>query len=114
MICQNYVDGKPDGNVFGMKGVVTPTGVTLLAGGALFVITIMDVFQLLFVLNATAGSDTYGISQPPYLKKSVPVTKFVWTGFIAGSTFNYSEVMTFSIDVKSIEHTNKNELTPKK
>jgi len=92
------------GNV--MHSLTIPRGVSLLAGGKA---TIDDAKTLLQV-TATAGSDTFGIVQSPFMKANAETKSFEMTMTIEGDWLNYRESTKLFIYGRDFDHIDKSEL----
>jgi len=78
-----------------------PRAVCVLAGGTLERHGEETVFQV----EATAGSETFGIVQSPFMLAKAKTTAFRLTLKIAGDTLSYEETTSLDIYGRKFEHT---------
>ena len=78
-----------------------PRAVCVLAGGTLERHGEETVFQV----EATAGSETFGIVQSPFMLEKAKTTAFRLTLKIAGDTLSYEETTSLDIYGRKFEHT---------
>ncbi len=89
-----------------MHSLTIPRGVCLLAGGTLSI----DENKTLVQVNATAGSDTFGIVQSPFMKEKAETRSFEMTMTIEGDYLNYRESTKLFIYGRDFDHIDKSEL----
>ena len=86
------------GNI--MHSLTIPRGVCLLAGGTYE--TVDD--KTIFDVKATAGSDSYGIVQSPFMLKNAKTNAFQMKMTIKSDELSYHEVTSLHIYEKDFEH----------
>lgn len=78
-----------------------PRAVCVLAGGTLQ----QDDAGTVFHVEATAGSDTFGITQTPFMIDKAKTTAFTMTLKVAGDELSYEETTFLDIYGRSVAHT---------
>lgn len=89
-----------------MHSLTIPRGVCLLAGGNLSIDENKTVLQVV----ATAGSETFGIVQSPFMKEKAETKSFEMTMTIEGDYLNYRENTQLFIYGRDFDHIDKSEL----
>ncbi|MBL7005082.1 MAG: FABP family protein [Gammaproteobacteria bacterium] len=90
-----------------MHSLTIPRGVCLLAGGEYQEENSASIFNV----SATAGSDTFGISQSPFMLKKAKTKAFNMNLVVKGNELNYKEVTSLHIYGKDFEHSDESTLT---
>ncbi|MEP5568836.1 MAG: heme-binding beta-barrel domain-containing protein [Halioglobus sp.] len=83
-----------------------PRAVCVLAGGKLEQVGDETVFDV----SATAGSDSFGIAQSPFMLEKAKTTAFRMTLKISGDQIVYEETTSLDIYGRQFEHTDGNTL----
>lgn len=78
-----------------------PRAVCLLAGGKLG----NDGAKTVFQVEATAGSETFGIVQSPFMLEKAKTTAFSMTLKVEGDELSYEETTSLDIYGRKFEHT---------
>ncbi len=78
-----------------------PRGLCVLAGGKLA----QDGAETVFEVEATAGSETFGIVQSPFMLQKAKTTAFRMTLKIYGNELHYEETTSLDIYGRQFEHT---------
>ena len=84
-----------------------PRAVCVLAGGTLE----QNGDETIFNVEATAGSETFGIVQSPFMLEKAKTTAFSRSLAIAGDQMKYEETTSLEIYGRQFAHTDGNELT---
>lgn len=83
-----------------------PRAVCVLAGGTLQ----QDGDETVFDVQATAGSDSFGITQSPFMLEKARTTAFHMALRIAGDRLHYEQTTSLDIYGRQFEHTDGCEL----
>ncbi len=83
-----------------------PRAVCLLAGGGVE----QNGDETVFHVEAKAGSESFGISQSPFMLEKARTTAFSMTLTVAGDALRYSETTSLEIYGRSFAHTDNCEL----
>ena len=83
-----------------------PRAVCLLAGGTVQ----QNGDETLFEVSATAGSDSFGIAQSPFMLEKAKTTDFRISLRVGGDQLSYEETTSLDIYGRKFEHTDRNEL----
>lgn len=78
-----------------------PRAVCVLAGGKL----VQNGDETIFEVEATAGSETFGIVQSPFMLEKAKTTAFSMTLKISGDEMSYEETTSLEIYGRKFEHT---------
>ena len=89
-----------------MHSLTIPRGVCLLAGGEVSETGKKTTFDV----EATAGSDSYGIVQSPFMLEKAKTTGFKMILSVEENTLSYREVTSLHIYGKNFEHVDENML----
>lgn len=90
-----------------MHSLTIPRGVCVLAGGKYQQINGESIFNV----EATAGSETFGIIQSPFMLEKAKTKAFKMQLSVKGDELKYSEVMSLHIYGKDFEHTDQSTLS---
>ena len=93
-----------------MHSLTIPRGVCLLAGGEIS--KNGDEYQ--FNVKASAGSDTFGISQSPFMLDKAKTKAFEMNLRVKGDQMSYEETTSLHIYGKDFEHIDTSSLTRSK
>lgn len=96
---------EPTTNII-MHSLTIPRGVCLLAGGVFK----DNPQESIFEVEATAGSDTYGIVQSPFMLEKAKTNAFQMKMSVKGDELNYREVTSLYIYGKEFEHVDSSTL----
>lgn len=96
---------EPATNVV-MHSLSIPRGVCLLAGGHLQHCADESIFDV----KASAGSDSYGIVQSPFMLERAKTKAFQIRMTVSGDVLSYRQVMSLHIYGKDFEHTDESTL----
>ena len=83
-----------------------PRAVCVLAGGKLEQQGDASIFQV----EATAGSDTFGVVQSPFMLEKAKTTAFRMTLRVSGDELSYEETTSLEIYGRKFEHTDGSKL----
>tara|TARA_R110002072_G_scaffold303068_1_gene492533 strand:- start:17546 stop:18019 length:474 start_codon:yes stop_codon:yes gene_type:complete len=83
-----------------------PRAVCVLAGGKLQ----ENGDETVFDVEATAGSDSFGIVQSPFMLEKAKTTAFKMSLKVKGDSLNYAETTFLEIYGRPFEHTDKSSL----
>lgn len=89
-----------------MHSLSIPRGVCLLAGGRLQ----RSGDDCIFDVTATAGSDSYGIVQSPFMLDSAKTKSFHLRMSVNGDQLSYRQIMSLHIYGKDFEHIDESTL----
>ncbi len=89
-----------------MHSLTIPRAVCVLAGGT------VEIFQeeTIFAVNATAGSETFGIVQSPFMLEKAKTTEFNMILRVKENELSYKEVTSLQIYGKEFEHVDESTL----
>jgi hypothetical protein len=93
-----------------MHSLSIPRGLCLLAGGQYEEIETDKDSESVFSVKATAGSDTFGIVQSPFMIEKAKTKAFEMVLKIKGNQITYREVMSLHIYGKDFEHIDESTL----
>ena len=83
-----------------MHSLTIPRAVCLLAGGSV----VTNGEETVFEVEATAGSDTFGIVQSPFMVEKAKTTRFTMALKVSGDELSYQETTFLDIYGRSVEH----------
>ncbi len=89
-----------------MHSLTIPRAVCVLAGGTIET----EADETIFDVKATAGSETFGIIQSPYMLEKAKTKAFHMRMSIKGNEMNYREVTSLFIYGKDFEHIDQSNL----
>lgn len=89
-----------------MHSLTIPRGVCLLAGGVFKENALGSVFEV----EASAGSDTYGIVQSPFMFEKAKTNAFLMKMVVKGDELSYHEITSLHIYGKDFEHVDSSTL----
>ena len=89
-----------------MHSLTIPRGVCILAGGKLAT----EGQALVFNVSATAGDDTFGILQSPFMKDKAKTRAFAMKLVLEDDTLSYEETTSLHIYGADFEHTDASKL----
>ena len=84
-----------------MHSLSIPRALCVLAGGKLE----QNGAETIFRVEATAGSETFGIVQSPFMLQKARTTAFKMTLRISGDELHYEETTSLDIYGRQFEHT---------
>ena len=83
-----------------MHSLTIPRAVCVLAGGSV----VQNGDEMVFDVEATAGSDSFGIVQSPFMIEKAKTTKFTMRMALSGDELSYEEISFLDIYGRSVEH----------
>ena len=95
-----------------MKAISIPRGITILAGGGFFPVSLQRTPLGVFIFaSAENSSNVFGISNATFLEQVAPTTKFTSQIMVVDNALSYFESSMLTIQGQSLQHTDTATLT---